>query len=151
MSTKLSKYISAFDYFGKTLIALAATSGALSNFSFAYWRSCRNRNPIFTVTFSLTTGIIKEVLETTINKKKKHNKIAVLPRRKLNSNETLIPQALIDLEISHEEFKTIVNQKEKYEKMKEDNRMKKSSDELGGNIKISEKIEEVHRTCIKCL
>ena len=68
-------------------------------------------SPSFTVTFSLTTGIIKEVLETTINKKKKHNKIAVLPRRKLNSNETLIPQALIDLEISHEEFKAIVNQK----------------------------------------
>ena len=108
-------------------------------------------SPSFTVTFSLTTGIIKEVLETTINKKKKHNKIAVLPRRKLNSNETLIPQALIDLEISHEEFKAIVNQKEKYGKMKENNRMKKSSDELGGNIKISEKIEEVHRTCIKCL
>ena len=115
------------------------------------WVLAGIESPSFTVTFSLTTGIIKEVLETTINKKKKHNKIAVLPRRKLNSNETLIPQALIDLEISHEEFKAIVNQKEKYGKMKEDNRMKKSSDELGGNIKISEKIEEVHRTCIKYL
>ena len=49
---------------------------------------------------------------------------------KLNSIETLISQALIDLEISHEEFKTIANGKEKYEKMKEDIRMIKSSDEL---------------------
>ena len=54
----------------------------------------------------------------------------MLVKNKLNSIETLISQALIDLEISHEEFKTIVNEKEKDEKMKEDIRMIKSSDEL---------------------
>ena len=54
---------------------------------------------------------------------------------KLNSIETLISQALIDLEISHEEFKTIVNEKEKYEKIKESVRMMKSSDELNENNK----------------
>ena len=54
---------------------------------------------------------------------------------KLNSIKTLISQALIDLEISHEEFKTIVNEKEKYEKIKESVRMVKSSDELNENNK----------------
>ena len=39
-------------------------------------------------------------------------------------------QALIDLDISHEEFKTIVNEKEKYEQMKESIRNTKSRDEL---------------------
>ena len=43
----------------------------------------------------------------------------MLAKSKLNSIETLISQALIDLEVSHEEFKTIVNEKEKYERMKE--------------------------------
>ena len=43
----------------------------------------------------------------------------MLAKSKLNSIETLISQALIDLEISHKEFKTIVNEKEKYDKMKE--------------------------------
>ena len=43
----------------------------------------------------------------------------MLAKSKLNSIETLISQALIDLGISHEEFKTIVNEKEKYEQMKE--------------------------------
>ena len=43
----------------------------------------------------------------------------MLAKSKLNGIETLISQALIDLDISHEEFKTIVNEKEKYEKMKE--------------------------------
>ena len=37
----------------------------------------------------------------------------MLAKRKLNSIETLISQALVDLEISHEEFKTIVNKKRK--------------------------------------
>ena len=39
-------------------------------------------------------------------------------------------QALIDLDISHEEFKTIVNEKEKYEQTKESIRNTKSRDEL---------------------
>ena len=57
----------------------------------------------------------------------------MLAKNKLNSLETLISQALIDLEISHEEFKAIVKEKEKYEKMKQSIRMKKSSDKLGEN------------------
>ena len=38
---------------------------------------------------------------------------------KLNSIETLISQTLIDMEISIEEFVTILKEKDKYEKMKE--------------------------------
>ena len=49
----------------------------------------------------------------------------MLAKSKLNSIKTLISQALID-----EESKTIVNEKERYEKMKESIRMIKSSDEL---------------------
>ena len=43
----------------------------------------------------------------------------MLAKSKLNSIETLMSQALIDLDISHEEFKTIVNEKEKHEQIKE--------------------------------
>ena len=59
----------------------------------------------------------------------------MLAKSKLNSIETLTSQALIDLQISHEEFKIIANEKEKSEKMKESIRMMKSSDELGDNNK----------------
>ena len=51
--------------------------------------------------------------------KEKHDKILMLAESKLNSIETLLSQALIDLEISHEEFITILKEKGKYEKMKE--------------------------------
>ena len=43
----------------------------------------------------------------------------MLAKSKLNSIKTLISQALIDMEISHEEFVTILKQKDKYEKMKD--------------------------------
>ena len=45
-------------------------------------------------------------------------------------------QALIDLDISHKDFKTIVNEKEKYEQMKESIRNMKSRDELSENSRM---------------
>ena len=42
----------------------------------------------------------------------------MLAKSKLNSIETLISQALIDMEISHEEFITILNERDKYDKIK---------------------------------
>ena len=69
--------------------------------------------------FSLTTGIVKKLLNITRNKKKKHDKILMLAKSKLNSIETLISQALIDMEISHEEYITILEEKDKYERTKD--------------------------------
>ena len=43
----------------------------------------------------------------------------MLAKIKLNSIETFVSQALIDMEISHEEFATILKEKDKYEKMKD--------------------------------
>ena len=43
----------------------------------------------------------------------------MLAKSKLNSIETLISQALIDMDISHEEFVTILDEKDKYEIMKD--------------------------------
>ena len=68
--------------------------------------------------FSLTTGIVKKLLNIKENKKKKHDKILMLAKSKLNSIETLVSQALIDMEISLEEFITFLKEKGKYEKMK---------------------------------
>ena len=43
----------------------------------------------------------------------------MLAKSKLSSIETLISAALIDMDISHEEFATILKEKDKYEKMKD--------------------------------
>ena len=64
----------------------------------------------FSLSFSISTGIIKKLLKTARNKKKKHNKIVILTRSKLNSIDSKISEALIDNEISHENFMTIIDE-----------------------------------------
>ena len=54
-----------------------------------------------TLFFSLTTGIVKKLMNITRNKKRKHDKILMLNKSKLSSIETLTKRALIDMEISH--------------------------------------------------
>ena len=63
--------------------------------------------------------MVKKLLNITKNKMKKHDKILMLAKSKLNSIGTLMPQALIDMDISHEEFVTILKGNDKYEKMKD--------------------------------
>ena len=54
----------------------------------------------------------------------------MLANCKLNSIVTLISQALIDMEISYEEFITILNEKDKYEKMKDNLRSENKKYEI---------------------
>ena len=125
-SKKLSKYASAFDYIDKIFIVLSATIGGVCIISHATVVGA----PVgiasvgFTIVFSLATGIMKKLLKTTKSKKKKHDKILMLTKSKSNSIETLISQAMIDMEISQEEYITILKEKDRYEKMKENVRTK---------------------------
>ena len=120
-SKKLSKYVTAFDYIDKILIVLSATTGGVCIVSHAtiVGAPVGIASAGFTIAFSLATGIIKKLLRTTGNKKKMHDKIFVLAKGKLNSIETLVSQALTEMEISHEEFITILKEEDKFEKMKE--------------------------------
>ena len=69
----------------------------------------------------------------------------MLAKSKLNNIKTLMSQALIDLDISQEEFKIIVTEKEKYGQMKESMRNTKSKDELSENSKDIRKIVRIHK------
>ena len=105
-SKKLSKYITAFDCVNKILMVLSATTGGVSIISFTtiICVLVGIASASFTLTFSLSTGIIKKLLNYQEKKKKKHDKIPMLSKSKLNSINTLISQALIGMDISHEEF-----------------------------------------------
>ena len=76
--------------------------------------------------FSITTGFVKKFLKTIRNKKKKHNKIVMLARSKLNSIESKISEALINNKISHEDFMTILNEEKIYWELKESIKMMNS-------------------------
>ena len=103
------------------LVVLSATSGGVSiiSFSSVIGTQAGIESASFTLIFSLTTGILKKLLDITRKKEKKHDRILMLAKSKLNSINTLISQALIDMDISHEECITILKEKDRYEMIKE--------------------------------
>ena len=120
ISKNISKYIASLDYFDKSLNVLSLLSGSISIASLAaligapagiIGASCG-------FTFLITSGFVKKFLKTIRNKKKKHNKIVMLARSKLNSIESKISKALMDNEISHEDFETIINEEKNIENWK---------------------------------
>ena len=95
MSKRISKYIASFDYFDKPLIALSVTTGSISiaSFATAFGAPVRIASASFSLAFSISTGIVKKLLKTIRNKRKKHNKNV---RSKLNRIESNISEALIN-------------------------------------------------------
>ena len=77
---KLSKYATSFDYIVKILIVLSATSHGVCIISSVstVGAPVGIASAIFTLIFSLTTGIIKKLLSIPRNKKLKHDKILIL-------------------------------------------------------------------------
>ena len=123
-----SKYIASFDYFDKSLIVLSVTAGSVSIASFAtvIGAPVGMASASSSLEFSMTTGIVKKLLKTTRNKKRKHNKIDMLARSKLNSRESKTSEASINNEISHEDFMTTISKEKKYRELKENIRMMNS-------------------------
>ena len=151
MSKSLSKYTASFEYFHKSLIILSLATGSISIASFAtvIGAPVGIMSASFSLTFSLTRGFVKKFLKRTRNKKKKHNKIVMLARRKLNSIESKISEAFINNETIHEDFEIIIDEEKKYWKLKESIRMmisqrsdaeKISLIEEGKNVGINEAI-----------
>ena len=119
-SKKLCKYVTTFDYIDKILIALSATSTWVCIISSASIAEAPVgiTNASLTLIFSLTTGIIKNFLSITRNKKKRHDKILMLAKSKLDSIETLVSQALTDMEINMKNLMPLIERK-RYESIKE--------------------------------
>ena len=121
-SKKLSKHITAFDHIDKVLIVLGETSDGVSSIIFTSTVGVQVGIASTSFTFFYNSRNNQKLLSITRNTKKKHDKILMLGRSKLNSTEALVSQALIGMEISHEEFVTILGEKNKWkmkEKMKE--------------------------------
>ena len=127
-----SKYIVAFDYADKLFIKLSASFGTLSIVSnvTVVGIPVGIAGTSLTVIFTITTGVVKKILNITRKKKKKHNKVITLAKIKYNIIETLISQALIDFDISHEEFSKIIYEKNNYEQIKDNIRCTKSINDL---------------------
>ena len=118
---RLNKYLASFDYLDKIFITLSASFGTLSIASYAsvVGIPAGITGASLTLVFTIGTGISKSLLKLTKKRKKKHNKIIVLAKNKLNTIDTLLSSALNDSEISHEEFSNIITEANIYENIKE--------------------------------
>ena len=118
---KLNKYIVSFDYLDKIFITLSTSFGTLSIASYAsvVGIPVGITGASLTLVFTIGTDKSKSLLKVTKKRKKKHNKIIVLAKNKLNMIDTLLTSARNDSEISHEEFTNIINKANIYENIKE--------------------------------
>ena len=92
---------------------------------------CKTQNSLAGILIGITSSVIglkicaitagiKKYKSIIKKKKKKHDKIVLLAKFKLNSIEVLISKALIDSIISHDEFVLTNNVLKEYEEMKEE-------------------------------
>ena len=118
---KLNRYLVSFDYLDKIFITLSASFGTLSIASYdsVVGMPAGITSASLTLVFTIGTGISKSLLKLTKKRKKKHNKIIVLAKNKLNTIDTLLSSALNDSEASHEEFSNIITEANIYENIKE--------------------------------
>ena len=119
ISERLSKYIASFDYFDKSLFVLSPTGGSISIASFAtvIGTPIGIASASLSLAFSLSTGVVKKLLEITRNKKKKHKNIVMLTTSKLNSIESKLSEAFMNNQISHENVMKIINEKRNYREL----------------------------------
>ena len=89
-----------------------------------------------TLIFTVTTGVVKTLLNITRKKKKKHKKIIALARSKLNIIENLISQTLIDFE----EFSKIIYEKNTYEQIIDNIRSVKSINDLNKENDLNKQV-----------
>ena len=117
---KLNKYIVSFDYLDEIFIALSASCGTLSIASYAsvVGTPAGIAGSSLTLIFTIGTGISKSLLKVTKKRKKKHSKIIVVAKNKLNMINTLLSSALNDSEPSHEEFTNIITETNVHENIK---------------------------------
>ena len=115
MSKKHKKVCRVLNYIDHFLIVISTITGSVSISAFASLVGIPigiTSSAIGLEICAITAGI-KKYKSIIKKKKKKHDKIVLLAKSKLNSIEVLISKALIDSVISHDEFALINNVRKK--------------------------------------
>ena len=122
MSRKYEKVCTTLNYIEPFFILSSTITGciSISDFSSLTGIPIRITSSAIGLKICAITSGMKKYKSISTKKKKKHDKIVLLLKPKLNSIEVLISKALIDSVISHDEFVLINNVLKKYNKMKEE-------------------------------
>ena len=122
MSKKNKKVCRALDHIDQSLIEISKINGRafFSAFTSLFDIPIRIATSAIGLKICVITAGIKKYKSIIKKKKKKHDKIVLLAKSKLNSIEVLISKALIDSNISHDEFVLINNVLKEFYDMKEE-------------------------------
>ena len=117
LTSKLSKYLTGFDYADKILkVFLTIFSG--TNI-FAHVKGKKQLlgliTSVYSLLFCLSSGVVKKLQQETKTRKKKHNRLLYLAKNKLDCVETLVSKSVQDGIIDHNEFLEIIKEKEDYD------------------------------------
>ena len=128
MSKKHKKPCRVLNYIDHSFIVISTITGCVSISAFASLVGIPIGIASSTIGLKICviTAGIKKYKSIIKKKKKKHDKIVLLAKSKLNSIEVLISKALINSVISHDEFVLINNALKEYNKMKEEIKNSKS-------------------------
>ena len=97
LTNKFSKYLTVFDYFNKILTVVLTAFSGTNIFSNINNKQLLGLNTsVFSLSFSLSFGIIIKLQQETKLRKKKHNKLVYLAKSKLDCIEMLISNSIKD-------------------------------------------------------
>ena len=119
ISKKHKKVCTTLNYIQHSLILISTITGCIfiSAFASLVGIPIAITNSAVGLTSCVLTAASKNYKSIIKKKKKKHDKIVLLAKSKLNSMEVLLSKALIDSVISHEEF-ILINVLKQYNEMK---------------------------------
>ena len=113
LTSKLSKYLTGFDYVDKILTVFLTVFSGTNVFA-----NVRGRkqllgfiSSIFSLLFCLSSGVVKKLQQETKIRKKKRNILLYLAKNKLDCVEMLIGKSVMDGIIDHDEFLAIMKEK----------------------------------------
>ena len=120
LTSKLSKYLTGFDYNDKILTVFLTVFSGTS--IFAHVRGRKELlgliTPVFSLMFCLSSGVIKKLQQETKTRKKKHNRLLYLAKNKLDCVEMLVSKSVMDGIIDHNEFLVIMKEEKDYDNQK---------------------------------
>ena len=121
LTNKLSKYLTIFDYSNKILSVVLTVFSGTNIFSNAKNKQLLGLiTSVFSLLFSLSFGIIIKLKQETKLRKKKHDKLLYLAKKKTRS--VLISNSIKDGIIYHDAFLEILKEKKQYDSLKNEDK-----------------------------
>ena len=110
LTSKLGKYLTSFDYADKILTVFLTVFSGTNIFTHVRGRKklLGLITSVFSLSFCLSSGVVKKLQQETKTRKKKRNRLFYLAKNNLDCVEMLVSKSVMDGIIDHNEFVAIM-------------------------------------------